>query len=82
LKVTTITPSDLETVSLSDYRVIFLCNMDEASMPRVRSLERWVDNGGGLVIMPGDRVRAQTFNDAFYREGAGLSPVKLQTIGA
>ena len=80
LKVTTITPSDLETVSLSDYRVIFLCNMDEASMPRVRSLERWVDNGGGLVIMPGDRVRAQTFNDAFYREGAGLSPVKLQTI--
>ncbi len=80
LKVTTITPSDLETVSLSDYRVIFLCNMDEASMPRVRSLERWVDSGGGLVIMPGDRVRAQTFNDAFYREGAGLSPVKLQTI--
>ena len=49
-------------------------------MPRVRSLERWVDSGGGLVIMPGDRVRAQTFNDAFYREGAGLSPVKLQTI--
>ena len=80
LKVTTITPADLETVSLSDYRVIFLCNMDEASMPRVRSLERWVDSGGGLVIMPGDRVRAQTFNDAFYREGAGLSPVKLQTI--
>ena len=80
LKVTTITPADLETVSLSNYRVIFLCNVDEASMPRVRSLERWVESGGGLVIMPGDRVRAQTFNDAFYREGAGLSPVKLQTI--
>ena len=80
LKVTTITPTDLETVSLSDYRVIFLCNMDEASATRVKSLENWVDNGGGLVIMPGDRVRAQTFNDSFYREGAGLSPVKLQTI--
>ena len=80
LRVTTITPTDLETVSLSDYRVIFLCNMDEASADRVNSLERWVKNGGAVVFMPGDRVRAQTFNDAFYREGAGLSPVKLQTI--
>ncbi|MDB2686964.1 BatA domain-containing protein [Mariniblastus sp.] len=80
LKMTTISPADLETVSLSDYRVIFLCNMDEASAPRVRSLERWVANGGAVVFMPGDRVRAQTFNDAFYREGAGLSPVKLETI--
>ena len=80
LRVSTITPADLETVSLSDYRVIFLCNMDEVSASRVKSLENWVENGGGLVIMPGDRVRAQTFNDAFYREGTGLSPVKLQTI--
>ena len=54
--------------------------MDEASAARVRSLERWVKNGGAVVFMPGDRVRAQTFNDAFYREGAGLSPVKLETI--
>ena len=80
LNITTITPTDLETVSLSDYRVIFLCNMDETSPARVRSLERWVNNGGAVVFMPGDRVRAQTFNDAFYREGAGLSPVKLETI--
>jgi hypothetical protein len=43
-------------------------------------LEQWVANGGGLVVMPGDRVRAQTFNDAFYKEGAGLSPVKLDSI--
>ena len=80
LKMTTINVTDLETVSLSDYRVIFLCNMDETSPDRVRSLERWVKNGGAVVIMPGDRVRAQTFNDSFYREGAGLSPVKLETI--
>ena len=80
LKITTVTPTDLETVSLSDFRVIYLCNMDEVSASRVRSLQSWVENGGGLVFMPGDHVRAQTFNDAFYREGKGLSPVKLQTI--
>jgi len=80
LNLTTVSPTDLETVSLSDYRVIFLCNMDEASDARVRSLEQWVENGGAMVFMPGDRVRAQTFNDAFYREGAGLSPVKLESI--
>ncbi len=80
LITTTITTSELETASLSQYRVIFLCNIDELSPGRVTSLEQWVANGGGLVVMPGDRVRAQTFNDAFYKEGAGLSPVKLDSI--
>jgi hypothetical protein len=80
LKTTTITANELETVALSKYRVIFLCNVDEVSPDRVESLKRWVGNGGGLVIMPGDRVRAQTFNDVFYQEGEGLSPVKLDSI--
>lgn len=80
LNATTITANELETVALSQYRVIFLCNIDEVSADRVASLEQWVANGGGLVVMPGDRVRAQTFNDAFYKEGSGLSPVKLDSI--
>lgn len=74
------TVSELETVSLSDYEVIFLCNVDEASADRVRSLEQWVRDGGALVIMPGDRVRARTFNDTFFGDGEGISPLKLLEI--
>lgn len=80
LAMQVIAATELETVSLSDYQVIFLCNVDEASPDRIRSLRQWVEDGGALVFMPGNRVRAQTFNDAFYQDGQGLSPVRLDAI--
>ncbi len=75
-----ITATELETISLSDFQVIFLCNVDEVSADRTRSLQRWVEEGGALVLMPGNRVRAQRFNDTFYQNGSGLSPLALDTI--
>jgi len=80
LTMTTATVSDLETVSLSDFEVIFLCNVDEVSADRTVALKQWVAGGGALVLMPGNRVRATTFNDTFFGEGKGLSPVKLISI--
>ena len=90
LKMTTGTISDLETASLSDYSVIFLCNVDEASEDRAAALQQWVRDGGSLVMMPGNRVRAATFNATFFDAGGegtqakglskGLSPVKLKNI--
>jgi len=75
--VDTITVSELEMVSLSKYQVIFLCNIGEASASRIDTLQQWVADGGGLVLMPGGVVRATAFNDSFYRDGDGLSPVRL-----
>ena len=80
LAMTNVTVSELETVSLADYQIIFLCNVDEASPDRIKELTKWVQDGGSLVFMPGNRVRATTFNDAFHREGAGLSPLKLNRM--
>ena len=88
LEMTTGTVSDLETASLSDYSVIFLCNVDEVSDDRTAALEQWVNDGGSLVMMPGNRVRAATFNTTFFKEGTddeagagqGLSPIKLNNI--
>ena len=74
------TVSELETVSLGDFQIIFLCNVDEASPERIKELTKWVSDGGSLVFMPGNRVRAATFNDAFHREGNGLSPMRLDRI--
>ena len=76
----TVTVSELETVSLSQYQAIFLCNVDEASPDRIASLEHWVNDGGSLVLMPGNRVRAEVFNHSFHREGRGLSPLSLTAI--
>ena len=80
LTMTAATISDLETASLSDFEVIFLCNVDEVSADRTAALKQWVTSGGSLVLMPGNRVRATTFNDTFFNEGEGLSPVKLVSI--
>lgn len=77
LNMDVVTASELETVSLSDYEVIFLCNVDEASPDRIKSIESWVADGGALVLMPGNKVRATTFNASFHRDGQGLSPLSL-----
>jgi hypothetical protein len=80
IAVDTITASELETAPLTRYRVIFLCNVDEISDDRRRVLEQWTRQGGGLVLMPADRVRRQTFNSVFFRDGEGLSPIELLDI--
>lgn len=79
-QIETVTSTEFETVPLAKYRVIFLCNIDSASNERIRSLEQWVTDGGGLVIMPGNQVDAGTFNQFFHRDGEGLSPLQLAEI--
>lgn len=79
--VDVVTFTEFETTSLSKYNVIFLCNIDEVSQDRLASLSQWVERGGGLVIMPGDRTIAETFNDQFFLEGGGLSPLGLGELG-
>jgi hypothetical protein len=80
LLVDTATAGEFETASLGKYRVIFLCNVDEVSQDRIDVLEKWVGDGGGLVFMPGDRVRGATFNQTFWRDGTGLSPLRLDEM--
>lgn len=80
LAMDVVTASELETISLSDYEVIFLCNVDEATSDRMKTIESWVADGGGLVLMPGNRVRPTKFNETFFREGQGLSPLSLVAI--
>lgn len=75
-----VTATELETVPLSKYQVIFLCNVDRISYDRVASLEQWVRQGGSLILFPGNRVQAGSFNEVFYRDGKGLSPVELLEI--
>jgi hypothetical protein len=81
LVVHTISAAEMETIPLTRYAVIFLCNVDEFSNDRMKSLDQWVRQGGGLVLMPGDRVRNAVFNRTFYGdEGKGLSPIELLEI--
>ena len=76
----TVTDVEFETEPLDNYQVIYLCNMYQLSEQRRSGLEAWVKAGGGLVILLGDQIDEQLYNEDLYRRGQGLLPLKVETI--
>lgn len=78
-----VTESEFESLKLEKYQVIFLCNvyrLGEKPDETIAALEKWVAAGGGLVIFPGDQIDEGFFNQHYFKDGAGLSPLKLDNI--
>lgn len=44
----------------------------------VGQIERFVYQGGGLILVPGRLANPEQFNESLYRSGAGLAPAKLR----
>jgi hypothetical protein len=77
LQLTTIASDDLSRTTLSDYDVIFLCNVKSFDAGAIRD---FVKKGGGLFLAMGDNVDA----DAYDAELGDLLPQPLQgtrTVG-
>ncbi len=74
LTLTRTTAADLDPSKLSGYAVIFLTAADPLPPPIVSALATFVENGGGLVIMPGDATPAGTFLDPSW---SGLLPAAV-----
>jgi hypothetical protein len=78
-----VTENELDSLALDKFQAIFLLNnyrLGDKTAENVERLEKWVTAGGGLVIMPGDQIDEQFFNDQYWRDGSGLSPLKLEGI--
>lgn len=74
---TPVTWEGLANERLADYQVVVLCNV-EALAPQLRQrLQQFVRNGGGVLFFVGNRVRAATYNAAFYRADTMLLPEAL-----
>ena len=83
VSATVVTENELESLSLDKFQTIFLLNnyrLGDKTAENIARLEKWVEAGGGLVLMPGDQIDEQFFNDQYWRGGAGLSPIKLENI--
>ncbi len=63
LHVTRITGAELDPSKLSEYAVIFLAATEPLPPLVVTALAEFVQNGGGLVVMPGDATPAGLFLD-------------------
>ncbi len=67
---------------LDRFQVLFLLNVGElyggdANNRDREQLENWVAAGGGLIVFLGDRVRSEYYNEALFRNGEGLLPLRL-----
>jgi hypothetical protein len=85
IAVDTATETEWESRPLERYQVIVLCNVYGVDMLRsggemAHRLEEWVHAGGGLVVALGDQVDEKIFNENLFREGRGLSPVRLDGL--
>ncbi len=62
-------------------RVVALANVERLDRRQLEELERFVDQGGGLIVFPGDRIDTAWYNEEFHRDGTGLLPLRLGPIG-
>lgn len=76
-EVTVLEEAELERATLQGVHVVILANVYRVSDPMVDMLERFVRDGGGLMIFLGDQVDATLYNGSLYRDGQGLLPARL-----
>lgn len=75
-----IAEGELPSVRLTQYDVVVLCNVGLLTEPEATLLESFVRSGGGLVILPGDRVSADSYNQRLFRDGKGILPARLGSV--
>ena len=75
-------PPDLSADSLKTARVVVLANVERLTSEQVAALTDFVGNGGGLLVVPGDRIDPTFYDQTLFAGGTGLLPAKLdQTKG-
>ncbi len=71
VQVETISETALRDRNLSDYDCIFLCNAAQFTAGESRLLDAYLQGGGGLVFLLGDRVQPDRYNNVLGIAGQG-----------
>ncbi len=79
-EVVVVDEAGLEDVSLPSFHVVVLANVYRVAEPTVERLERFIRQGGGLVVFLGDQVDAESYNSALYRGGEGVLPAEIGPV--
>ena len=74
------TTDQLDEVDWRQFQIAILANVDEVPKAALPGLERFVAEGGALIVFLGDNVRPSHYNDALYRGGRGLLPHRLVDV--
>lgn len=77
IQIKTIAPLELEGEVLADYSVVVLGNVRNLPDAEWGRIERFVRTGGGLLVVCGDRILTDHFNDVAARH-TGLFSFELE----
>ncbi len=72
-----INEGELTSVRLTVYDIVVLCNVGLLTEPEASVLQSFVRSGGGLIILPGDRVSSDSYNQRLFRNGKGILPARM-----
>ncbi|MDA1161357.1 MAG: VWA domain-containing protein, partial [Planctomycetota bacterium] len=72
-----INEGELTSVRLTGYDIVVLCNVGLLTEPEASVLQSFVRSGGGLIILPGDRVSSDSYNQRLFRNGKGILPARM-----
>ncbi len=77
LRITPLTASDLLSESLQNYRVLYLVNLPALSGDAAERVRAFLEDGGSVVWIAGDRVDADAYNQMNQAAEGRLLPAPL-----
>jgi hypothetical protein len=78
IKPRTVGAADLGGVKLSDYDAVALVDVPRVEPEMAAEIEKYVREGGGLMIFPGEKTDVAFYNETFGK-GVGLLPATMGT---
>jgi len=82
LQMSTLTAGDLMSEPLENYKVIFCVNLPAPNADVAERLRSFVEQGGSLVWICGDKVNPETYNEMNQGAGGKLLPAPLVDVRA
>jgi len=79
-EVVVVDEAAVEDESLPGFHVLILANVYRLAEGTTEAVDRFVRQGGGLLVFLGDQVDAESYNSGLYRGGQGILPVELGEI--
>lgn len=61
-------------------RVLVLCNVAQLNAEQRDGVDRFLAEGGGVLVPLGERVDAKQYNEHLYRDGRGWLPARLEEM--
>lgn len=77
VRVRVVSSEALDAPVLAGQRVAVLANVERLTPQQARAVESFLESGGGVLAVLGDRTDAVYYNEQLYREGAGWLPARL-----